>query len=84
MRLLLIVLFSLLSFAKFDATLTVEKKVDQRARVAVVDGSTPTPVAKKMQAIFVADLKISGHFRPDEAYRVGSYGGSMVDPALRV
>jgi len=83
MRLLLIVFFSLLSFAGFDATLTVEKKVDQRVQVAVVDGSTPAPAAKKMHGIFVADLKISGHFRPDETYRSGSYEGSMIDPALR-
>jgi len=84
MRLLMLIVWvSLLGFAQFDATLTVEKKVDQRAHIALVDGSTPTPLSKKIHKIFLADLKISGHFLPDETYRLGQYEGSRVDPALR-
>ncbi len=83
MRLWLIVLFSLMAFAKYDAQLTIEKKVDERVRVAIVDGSIPGDLSRTLTAIFAADLKISGHFRPDEKYRIGTYAGNMIDPALR-
>ncbi len=83
MRWWLLVIVTVMAFAKYDAKLTIEKKVDERARVAIVDGSIPSDTSKKIAAIFAADLKISGHFRPDEAYRVGTYAGSMIDPALR-
>jgi TolB protein len=83
MRYWLIVLMSLSVMGGFDAKLTIEKKVDQRARVAVVDGSNPSETTKKIHAIFVADLKISGHFLPDDTYLAGGYEGNMVDPALR-
>jgi len=83
MRLLWFVWLSVLAYAQFDATLTVEKKVDQRVHVAVLDGSTPTPLSKKIHTLFLADLKISGHFLPDETYRPGSYENAIVDPALR-
>ena len=83
MRVWLLVIMTVSLFGGFDAKLTIEKKADQRARVAVVDGSLPTDVSRKIHAIFVADLKISGHFLADEAYLSGEYGGNMVDPALR-
>jgi len=84
MRYWLIVLMSVSLFGGFDAKLTIEKKVDQRAKVAIVDGSNPSETSKKIHEIFLADLKISGHFLPDETYRSGGYGGSLVDPSLRV
>ncbi len=83
MRYGLIVLFSLSLFAGYDAKLTIEKKVDQRAKVAIIDGSIPTKISKKIHEIFVADLKISGHFLPDGQYRSADYEGSGFDPALR-
>ncbi len=83
MRFVLIVLMSAALFGGFDAKLTIEKKADQRARVAVVDGSESRKVSQKIHAIFVADLKISGHFLPDDTYRSGDYGSGLVDPALR-
>jgi len=83
MRVWLLVIMTVSLFGGFDAKLTIEKKADQRARVAVVDGSLPTEESRKIHAIFVADLKISGHFLADETYHSGEYGGNMVDPALR-
>jgi len=83
MRLWLIVIVSLMAFAKYDAQLTIEKKVDERVRIAIVDGSIPSDLSRTLTAIFSADLKISGHVRPDETYRIGTYAGSMIDPALK-
>ena len=83
MRVWLLMIMTVSLLGGFDAKLTIEKKADQRARVAVVDGSLPTETSRKLHAIFVADLKISGHFLADEAYRSGEYGGNIVDPALR-
>jgi TolB protein len=83
MRLLLIVLLSVFGLAGYDATLTVEKKVDQRVHVAVQDGSMPGVVAKKIDKIFLDDLQISGHFIPDTKYRAGPYTDNIIDPSLR-
>jgi hypothetical protein len=47
-----------------DATLKIEKDVDQRARIAVIDGSGGTALGRRSFEIFVADLAITGHFRP--------------------
>jgi TolB protein len=79
----LVVLLGWTLFAGYDAQLTIEKKVDERVRIAVLDGSLPSEISKKIASIFIADLKISGHFIPDETYRVGTYAGTMIDPALR-
>jgi TolB protein len=79
----LIVLMSVSLLGGFDAKLTIEKKVDHRAKIAIVDGSNPSETGRKIHKIFLADLKTSGHFLPDETYRSSGYGGSLVDPSLR-
>ncbi len=64
-----------------DATLTIEKDVEQRAHIAVVDGSSfPN---EKVFKIFLSDLKISGHFLPNAEYRQGDFEGGVTDPALK-
>ncbi len=83
MRFVLLVLLSALLFAGYDAKLTVEKKVDQRAHIAIQDSGQANKISKKIHQIFVNDLKISGHFIPDETYATGSYGDNLVDPSLR-
>ena len=83
MRYLLLMILSVYLFA-VDATLKIEKDVDQRAKVAIVDGSGPqSPLGQKAFAILQADLKITGHFLPDGGYREGNYEGGIFDPALR-
>jgi len=77
--------FFLLTFSLWavDATLKIEKDVDQRSRITIIDGSgVDAALGHKAFEIFVADLRISGHFLPDRAYRQGSFTGS-VDPDLR-
>ena len=63
MRYLLLLLVTLNLFA-VDATLTIEKDVEQRARIALEDGSALP--SDKVFRIFVSDLKVSGHFLVDE------------------
>ncbi len=83
MRYLLLMIFSVYLFG-LDATLKIEKDVDQRAKVAIVDGSgMPSPLTQKAYKILEADLKITGHFLPDGNYRQGSFDGGLFDPALR-
>ncbi len=83
MRFWLVLLLTVSLFGGFDAKLTISKKADQRVHVAVIDGSFPTERTRKLHAIFVADLKISSHFLPDEMYRTGSYDSKRGTPALR-
>ena len=67
-----------------DATLKIEKDVDQRSRIAVIDGSGfEAPLGRKSFEIFVADLRITGHFLPEKEYREGEFGSNGFDPALR-
>ncbi len=71
-------------FAELDATMKIEKDVDQRARIAVVDGSEfGTELGNKGFRIFRDDLKITGHFRPEDFHRQGDFTGGAFDPALR-
>jgi len=82
-RILIFFLFTW-SLWSVDATLKIEKDVDQRARIAVVDGSgLQNPMGRKAFDIFIADLKITGHFLPESIYREGAFGDRMFDPALR-
>ena len=58
-----VITFSLLittNLLAYDATLKIEKDVEQRARIALVDGSS-TPNSTFFE-ILVSDLKVSGHF----------------------
>ncbi|ADV46796.1 Tol-Pal system protein TolB [Nitratifractor salsuginis] len=83
MRLLLTLLLSCYLFA-VDATLKIEKNVDQRAKIAVIDSSDPgMPLGRKSYEIFTADLKITGHYRPDGLYHDGSFNGPILNPDLR-
>ncbi|MDQ7085013.1 MAG: hypothetical protein Q9M36_08790 [Sulfurovum sp.] len=52
-----------------DATLKISKDVEQRTRIAVIDGSAGS--SQKFFKILLADLKISGHFLADTTHHVG-------------
>jgi TolB protein len=84
MRYLMSIFLLTFSLWAVDATLKIEKDVDQRAGITVVDGSgMASPLGRKGFDIFVADLKITGHFLPESDYREGRYEGGAFDPALR-
>ena len=69
-------------FAAPDAKMKISKEVDQRVSIAVVDSSTATPVTQKLHSVLVSDLKISGHFKPENTYYQGSYNNG-ISPAHR-
>lgn len=64
-----------------DATLKIEKDVEQRARIAVIDGSRNED--SRVFSIFLSDLKISGHFLPDATHHVGDVKSNFIAPALK-
>jgi TolB protein len=80
LRYLLILVFSLNLFA-VDATLKIEKDVEQRARIALVDAS---PVKnKKFFQILLSDLKVSGHFLADKTHHQGDIHSDYLLPVLK-
>ncbi len=81
--LFILVSLSILSGTLFavDATLKIEKDVEQRARIALVDGSAVPD--ERMFNILLSDLKISGHFLANKTHNVGDITSSFVLPALK-
>jgi len=83
MRYLVILFFTFRLFA-VDATLKIEKDVEDRARISLVDGSGPVAgIGEKFFSTLVSDLKISGHFLPDAIHHRGSISSNTVAPALK-
>lgn len=81
MRVVIWLFLTTLSLLAVDAKLTIETDVEQRAKVAVLDGSSlPEEAVFKL---FVSDLKISGHFLVDETYRAEPFDGGTWDGALK-
>ena len=64
-----------------DARLKIEKDVEQRVRIALVDGSTDQ--SSKVFNIFLSDLKISGHFLADTVHHQGDVSSNMLPPTLK-
>ena len=82
MKKIFILLLPLWLLAAPDAKLKISKDVDQRVSMVVVDSSDPSTVSKKLHAVFLSDLKISGHFKPNRTYYAGNYNHT-VTPAHR-
>ena len=78
-----IIYFLLLSLHLYavDATMKIEKDVEQRARVALVDGS-PTS-NNTFFKILLSDFKISGHFLADAAYHKGDLHSNFIHAGLK-
>ncbi|MCB4747818.1 MAG: Tol-Pal system protein TolB [Sulfurovum sp.] len=81
MRYLLFLFIALSLHAKFDATLTIEKDVEHRTKIALEDSSVLPN--KQLFKMLVSDLKISGHFLVDEIVYQGSFKGNVINPALK-
>jgi len=80
LRYLLLLLLSLNLFA-VDATLRIEKDVEQRSRIALEDASPS--VNEKFFKILLSDLKISGHFLADSRHHRGDLNSNFIAPALK-
>ena len=73
MRFLIFFLINVWLFAEVDATIRIEKDVDQRSSIAVVDESAIEPyLASKFFKILQDDLKITGNFAVDSTHYLGS------------
>lgn len=85
MRHLFVVLLSITFFTLnlfgVDATLKIEKDVEQRARISLMDGSSEQ--SSKVFNILLSDLKVSGHFLPDSTHHIGDLSSNYIIPALK-
>lgn len=64
-----------------DATLKIEKDVEQRSRIALIDGS-----ALGNQTFFhilLSDFKISGHFLVDKIHHQGTFSSNYLLPLFQ-
>jgi TolB protein len=73
--------FYLTTLFAVDATLKIEKDVEQRTRIAVVDGSAIQD--KSAFKILLSDLKISGHFLPDKVHYTGEISSNIILPTWK-
>ena len=64
-----------------DATLKIEKDVEQRTRISLVDGSESQN--NTIFRLLLSDLKISGHFLVDENHHKGDFSSNFTLPALK-
>ena len=80
MRILLFLLL-VLNLHATDATLRVEKDVEQRTRIALVDASLITNNA--FFKILLSDFKISGHFLADDTHYKGDLNSDYLLPVLK-
>jgi TolB protein len=76
----LILLFSLHLFA-VDATMKIEKDVEHRSRIALVDGSAVAN--NKLFKILLSDFKISGHFLADSRQYKNDFSSGFITPELK-
>jgi len=80
LRYILFLLVSLNLFA-VDATVKIEKDVENRTRIALVDGSSMTN--HNFFKILQADFKISGHFLADKTHHKGDIRSNYLLPILK-
>jgi TolB protein len=73
MRFLIFFIFSISLFANVDATIRIEKDVDQRSKIALIDESSGVEpyLSSKFFKILQDDLKIAGNFVTDKTHYLG-------------
>ncbi|MBN2824477.1 MAG: Tol-Pal system protein TolB, partial [Campylobacterales bacterium] len=74
MRFLIFFILSLSLFAEVDATIRIEKNVDQRSKIALVDDSNAIEpyLASKFFKILQDDFNLAGNFVVDSTRYIGS------------
>jgi len=82
-----IITFLLLTFnlLAVDAVLTIEKDVDSKASIAILEDSATANSSSnhsKMFSLLLNDIKMSGHFNVDKRDRRGSFEDGMLPPEL--
>jgi len=81
------ILFFLLTFNLFavDAVLTIEKDVDSKTSLSLIEDINTAGSSDKHQKMFsliINDIKMSGHFNVDATARRGSFEDVMIAPEL--
>jgi len=68
-----------------DAELTIKKKVDNRSKIAIADGSTSidNSTSKKVFSLFLNDLKLSGNFSADSRYYTAEYSSEILPTEVK-
>ena len=64
-----------------DATLKIEKDVEQRTRIAVIDGSATQD--KRIFNMMLSDFKVSGHFIANQKHNLGDVTSNFISPSLK-
>jgi len=74
MRFLMFFILSISLFANVDATIRIEKDVDQRSKIALIDESSALEpyLASKFFNLLQNDLKIAGNFVADKTHYRGT------------
>ncbi len=80
MKYILLILLSFNLFAA-DATLKIEKDVEQRTRIALIDASGV--VNNTFFKILQSDFKISGHFLVDKTHHKGDLNSNYLLPVVK-
>ena len=81
----LIILFFTFQLFAVDANLKIEKDVESRARISLVDTSPAVAggLSDKFFSTMISDMKISGHFLPDTAHHRESMQSDIIAPGLK-
>ena len=68
-----------------DAELTIKKKVDNRSKIAIADGSTSidNSTSRKVFSLFLNDLKLSGNFSADSRYYTAEYSSDVLPTEVK-
>jgi TolB protein len=84
MRYILLFLLTL-NLYSFDAVLSIEKDVDSKATLSLLEDTTTAESSKNHSKLFkllLTDLKMSGHFVVDTQLRRGSFDGPLLPVEL--
>ncbi|HHD80729.1 MAG TPA: hypothetical protein ENK99_03885 [Campylobacterales bacterium] len=80
MRFILLLLLTINLFA-IDAELTIEKDVESKASLSIIEdenSARSSALHQKMFALLLNDIKMSGHFNADTNYHQGSFDDVMI------
>ena len=73
------ILFAFLYAKEADAVLKIEKDVDTRAKISIIAASeTIKSKLKKINNLFISDLRLSGHFLPDKKVEILPYNTPLM------
>jgi len=84
MRFILLFLLTINLFA-IDAELTIEKDVDSKASLSIVEDENSVGSSmfhQKMFKLLLNDIKMSGHFNIDTKHHKGSFDDGIIAPQL--